>query len=196
MKAFLFIGLIAQLVGGDVAEVVQQQAADDPLVQIEDAYKWIYQAAHGAEHLIADENAAFTRLQTEWDALEIEADAPEELWTPLTADGRIGRLNLRPYKQGGGDIHALHRAVIAGTQQFDASEDRFQKEWKILGQRLRKQAAGALTYKEWQRLDRTMRTKQYPAIRHSETYRTARRPAYRVLPLEEAVRLCPALKKE
>ena len=108
---------------------------------------------------------------------------------PLTLDGRIGRLNLRPYRAQGGAPDALLAAFLADAKSFDASPARLRAAWRALGRDLKKQPVGHLTWAEWQRLDREMRARDYPANHHSPEYERARQPAYRVLTGAAARRL-------
>lgn len=170
------------------ADFFLAQAPADPELRIADAYKWLYHAARGGEHAIESEFAVRQWLDQEWKTLG--PPLPDEpLWTPLAADGRVGRLNLRPYRAQGGDPGALHAAFVAGAASFDASPARFRKAWAALGRRLKQQPQGRLTFAEWRRLDRAMRARGYPACHHSPEYESARRPAYRVLPAAEGRKL-------
>ena len=112
---------------------------------------------------------------------------------PLDPEGRIGRLNLRPYRARGGSPDALHDAFVAGARAFDASPARFRRAWDALGRALNSHPVGHLTSAEWRRLDRAWRADGYPAIHHSPEYVRARRPAYRVLPVVQARPLLDAL---
>ena len=168
------------------------QAPAEPELRVADAYKWLFHATRGGEHAVADEFAVRKWLETEWATLA-PPEPGEPLWTPLTADGRIGRLNLRPYRAQGGSPDALHAAFVAGAESFDADPARFRKAWKALGRAVKKNPQGHLTYPEWKRLDREMRAQGYPAIHHSLEYGQAHRPAYRVLPAAQARPLLDSL---
>lgn len=174
------------------ADFFLARAASDPELRIEDAYKWLYHATRGGEHALDIETAARLWLEHEWAALEPPA-AGEPLWEPLSADGRIGRLHLRPYRQRGGDLPALHQAFVAGATSFDSSPGRFLRAWRALGRTLTRSPRGYLTGPEWRRLDRLLRAQGYPPIHHSPEYEHARRPAYRVLPGNEARHLIETL---
>ena len=173
-------------------EFFLRQARTDPELRIEDAYKWIFHATRGGEHAIANEFAARKWLAEEWATLG-PPQPDEPLWVPLTADGRIGRLNLRPYRALGGAPEPLLAAFLASAESFDASPARFRAAWQALGRELKKKPAGYLTWTEWQRFDQKMRAKKYPASHHSPEYETARQPAYRVLMAAEAKTLTNAL---
>jgi hypothetical protein len=174
------------------AEFILAQARADPEVRIEDAYKWIFHATRGGEHAIANATAAHQWLAREWATLG-PPQSGEPLWTPLTSDGRIGRLNLRPYRAQGGTPEPLLAAFLASAKSFDADPVRFRAAWKTLGHTLAKNPQGHLTYAAWKRLDRAMRTQAYPAIHHSLEYEKSRQPAYRVLSAAEARQLIDSL---
>ena len=171
------------------------QARSDPELRVEDAYKWLVHATRGGEHAVENEFAVRQWLDQEWASLGPPLPG-EPLWISLSPDGRIGRLNLRPFRAQGGSPDALLAAFILGAQSFDASPSRFLAAWKALGRSLRNESVGHLSFADWRRLDRLMRAKNYPAIHHSPAYAAARSPAYRVLPLPQAQPLLDALAPE
>ncbi len=177
-----------------VAEFFLAQAPANPEMRIEDAYKFLFHATRGGEHAIPSEAAARRWLEEEWASLA-PPDPGEPLWEPLSPDGRIGRLHLRPYRAQGGATGPLLAAFLDSARSFDASPDRFRAAWKSLGRTLRKHPCGYLTYSEWKRLDRDRRAQGYPAIHHSPAYEQSRRPAYRVLTGEHAKPLLDALPR-
>ena len=169
-----------------------EQARGDPEIRIADAYKWLFHATRGGEHAVASEFAVRKWLETEWATLG-PPQPDEPLWTPLAADGRIGRLNLRPYRARGGAPEPLLAAFLAGAKAFDADPARFRRVWRALGRELENRPVGHLTADEWRRFDREMRARDYPASHHSPEYEQARSPAYRVLPAAQARPLIEAL---
>ena len=186
-----FVFLFSAAPNPDAAFFLEQARAD-PEIRIEDAYKWLFHSTRGGEHAVANEFAVRKWLENEWATLG-PPQPNEPLWTPLAADGRIGRLNLRPYKARGGSPDALHAAFVEGARSFDASPARFRRAWNALGRELKKQPVGHLTAADWRRFDRDLRAQGYPACHHSDAYAEARRPAYRVLPLAQAQPLLDSL---
>ena len=169
------------------------QAPADPGLRIEDAYKWLFHATRGGEHAVENEFAVRKWLDQEWATLG-PPQPDEPLWVPLTPDGRMGRLNLRPYRAQGGSPDVLHAAFLCGAQTFDASPTRFRAAWQDLGRALRQTSIGHLTRAEWDRLDLAMSPLNYPAIHHSAEYEQSRHPAYRVLPAQEAQQCIETLR--
>lgn len=160
----------------------------DRNVQIEDAYKWTYQATRGGEHAAPDKESARKWLETEWVTLKA-AQENEKLWEPLCPGGEIGRFNLRPYRDGGGSQENLIEAFIASSNEYRSEPETFTAAWAELGRRLKKHPAGNLNLKAWAKLDAEMAARGYPAVHHSETYNKAAAPAYRVLTLAQAQKL-------
>ena len=168
------------------------QARAEPEVRVADAYKWLVHATRGGEHAVASAFAARQWLDQEWATLG-PPQPDEPLWVPLADDGRIGRLNLRPYRAQGGAPEPLLAAFLASAESFDASPARFRATWNALGRALKQNPQGYLTYSDWRRLDREMRAQGYPALHHSPEYEQARHPAYRVLTAMEARKLADML---
>jgi hypothetical protein len=159
-------------------------------VRVGDAYKHLYQATMGGEHAVTDRDSAFARLEAEW--LEIgDSTSAENLWEALCPDGSIGRVNLRPYKRGGGKQRDLIDAFLASSREFNPDKDKFLTAWAELGSRLKKENIGKLDHKSWMKFDAEMKKKNYPAVSHSEEYRRSKRPAYRVLTLLWAQEIIP-----
>ncbi len=91
-----------------------------PLMQLQDMYKLIHQAAFGSEHAIENTQAALRFLREEWETM---GEGPQEpLRDPISADGDIIRVHLRTYSAAGGCIETFHRAFMetARTCRGDA----------------------------------------------------------------------------
>ena len=190
LKSFLLLaGLCAcAAVPNPDAAFCLAQARREPEWGIEDAAKWLFHATRGGEHAVADETAARLWLDREWQGLG-PPQPDEPLWVPLTPDGRIGRLNLRPYKAQGGAPEPLLAAFLASAESFAASPRHFRAVWRAFGRALEADPVGRLTPAAWQRLDRDLRAQDYPAIHHSREYEAACQPAYRVLTAAQAAAL-------
>lgn len=159
--------------------------------RIDDAYKWTYQATGGGEHAAPSREAAKKWLDNEWRTMGDEPQNENE-WIALCPNGEIGRLNLRPFKARGGKADDLLDAFLISARQYRSDPNVFTEAWAELGVRLKRRGFGEITYKEWFRLDAQMKKKGYPAIHHSESYKKARRPAYRILTRDQVQRLIPS----
>ncbi|MBK8465823.1 MAG: hypothetical protein IPL32_08330 [Chloracidobacterium sp.] len=159
-------------------------------VRIEDAYKWLYQATRGGEHAVPDKESARKWLADEWQTLDKPA-TNEPIWEPLCRGGEIGRLNLRPFKAGGGKVDDLLEAFLASSRALKTKQTSFVDAWSALGKRLKKRSIGTLDYAAWSELANEKGSQDFPAIHHSETYEKANHPAYRILTKGEMQKLLP-----
>lgn len=159
----------------------------DTAIRIEDAYKWTYQAMRGGEHAVPDEESARRWLENEWKNI---GERPiDELWQPLCPAGEIGRLNLRPFRSRRGSPDALLKAFLTSSREYRPDAAGFITAWTELGGRLSVRSAGRLTYTAWAKLDRKMKAEGYPAIHHSKAYEARKKPAYRILTIDEMQKL-------
>lgn len=157
---------------------------NEDVFAIADAYKHLFQATMGGEHAAPERDAALAMLEKEWAEMG-DLPAGENEWEPLCPGGEIGRVNLRPFKRGGGKEADLIDAFLAGSREFRPDKDKFLAAWNELGSRLKKRRIGKLDGKAWQKFDAEMKERGYPAVSHSDEYRKAKRPAYRVVTLEQ-----------
>jgi hypothetical protein len=164
---------------------------NDKEMRIEDAYKWTYQATRGGEHAVPDRESARTWLEREWQTMGDEPKNENE-WVALCPGGEIGRLNLRAFRSGGGKMDDILDAFLASATEYKSEPKAFTDAWAELGKRLKAKSVGTLTHKEWLRLDTEMKKKDYPAVHHSEPYKKANRPAYRIITRLQAQRIIPS----
>jgi hypothetical protein len=180
MLYFLGLALLLACTPTALLESAIPKWKADKNFRIEDAYKWSYQATRGGEHAVPYEESARKWLDGEWQSLS-KPKGNEAVWEPLCRGGEIGRLNLRPFKAGGGKADDLLEGFLASSREFKGEEFDFVAAWAELGKRLKKNSVGKLNYESWVNLDAKMKVKNYPAIHHSEIYQKANHPAYRLL---------------
>ena len=149
-----------------------------PLMQVEDAYKLVHQACMGSEHAVSDLDGV-----RRWMAREVAemGDGPNDpLIDPISPDGRIARVHLRPYLAAGYDPACLLDAFVQTANGYRGSIEHLRRTWHDVVALAR---AGALPF-DAQRLDelgQSMAAQGFPAIHHSPAYERAYRPAYRVV---------------
>jgi hypothetical protein len=185
---FLALSLVLLCAPGALLDFAMKEWKADSAIEVDDAYKWLFQATRGGEHAVPDEQSAREWLDGEWKALGV-AQKDELAWQPLCKDDSIGRLNLRPFKTSGGNSEAVLTAFLQSSKDFDQSKENFIAAWTGLGKKLKKKPRGKLNVAEWQKLDDVMRAKDYPAVHHSKNYNEVRQPAYRVITGIEAKKL-------
>jgi hypothetical protein len=151
-----------------------------PNMQVVDALKLLHHATMGSEHAITDTAVTLQWMEREWTSMDEGPDEP--LVDTLGIDGRYARLHLRPFKQRGGDkgevVQAFIRtstvrgdtaSLVCALQTLETLAGLQQVTWNADSVR----AASA----EW-------RSRGYRPVSHSQAFREAHRPAYRVIAVE------------
>ena len=164
----------------DFETYLQAQLGRYPAMQAQDAVKLCYQAARGAEHLLSDLTAA----QRYFDE-EFEATPPQvvPLWEPISP--QVCRVHLGAWKSAGLPSHWLFRMFAASAKVELEGEDRLESYLE---------QAGNLHLLGWDDFLTRYREAGMPAVRHSQIYREAYRPAYRIVNVRFA-RLIPILQR-
>jgi hypothetical protein len=146
-------------------------------MQVQDVYKLLYQANFGIGHLLADTLATTTRLEAELAALG--APGPYELLMErISEDGEIIRVNLRPFRAMDLDHTTLVRCMFRSVVDPDSLS--FVRQWNDFFAMVR---YGVLDFplpdaEAWNaRIGRG----DFSPVSHSEVYRRAYKPAYRVV---------------
>jgi hypothetical protein len=149
-----------------------------PLMEARDLYKLAYQAALGSEHAVTD--VAGVRLWLERELDEMGNGPSDPLLDPISADGGIVRLHLRPFVAQGGDPAALLNAFVRTAQEFRGSVEILRR---YLRYAVKLNLGGDLpfTVDDIVHFFARMETLGFPAAHHSEQYEQAYRPAYRVI---------------
>jgi len=151
--------------------ILKSHLARYPEMQIQDVYKLIHQAALGSEHAVTNPKAARAWLKQELAQMG-EANA-EPMIDPISADGQILRVHLRPFLAHGGDPESLLTAFVRTANEFHGDKQTLKNYWDI-ATRLEVFPSAALD-------DFIQSMKGYPAVHHSAIYTRRYRPAYRVI---------------
>ena len=147
-----------------------------PEMQPTDAVKLLYQNEFGGGHLVSDEAACLARLAAEYKSIE---QSPDESLTEDIGNGMV-RVNLRALDAHGYSISQLGDAFLRSAAQQQGSLDSFLEKLRLLrqmtGDGLLPFSAGALDlYLE------SYKKAGYPMVSHSNIYRAAYKPAYRII---------------
>lgn len=155
-------------------------------MQPRDVYKLLFQAALGIEHLISSPEIFSTGLQDELAHLTFGGNDP--LVEPVRPDAALVRVNLRPYKARGGVFAALRDACLQTALHSWGTEALLLEAWDTFRKAGERQAwrrwPGLAPEKVAQFHARLIRLK-FPAVHHSEGYRQAYCPAYRLVSATE-----------
>jgi hypothetical protein len=152
-----------------------------PRMEVTDVYKLLHQAAMGPEHAVQDAVSARTRLESE--AAQLGEGPSEPLADVISPDGSLARVHLRPYLAAGHALEALAEAFVRTARERTASPDKLAKFCACLGDLA---AAGGMPQPKEAVEDyfTSIAERGYPVVHHSQAYRDAYRPAYRVVALE------------
>ena len=145
-----------------------------PLMQPTDAVKLIYQNEFGGGHLIRDEQACLNYLRREYTSVAKDPTVP--LYEDI-GNGII-RVNLAAVKPE--DLEQLGRAFIDSAAKHKGTMDRFLNKLEVL----RKLANEGVFNFDTNALNAYLSEYEaagYPAVSHSEQYRQAYKPAYRII---------------
>jgi hypothetical protein len=142
-------------------------------MQIQDVYKLIHQAALGSEHTISSHEDARTWMERE--LAEMSAGHDEPVIDPISDDGQILRVHLRPFIVQGGDPETLLNAFIRTANEYRGDVQTLKNYWNIAA------SLGYFPAAEMEDFIQSMQAQGYPAVHHSPEYERLYRPAYRVV---------------
>jgi len=168
---------------------LREQGELHPAMKPQDALKMIYQAAFGAEHLLEDEEAAKEYFMQEY--RQVTADTRLPLFEDISED--MCRVNMAAWKGKGLPAEWLYRIFAASAKGWKNNPEVF---CGYLQQADEEIARGGLDfgYEEWKAFKEEYLKGGVRAIHHSEEYRKAEKPAYR-LAAGCFSRLVPVLEK-
>jgi len=147
-----------------------------PLMQEQDLVKLCYQAEFGGGHMIADEEMSLARLKAECEPL-MQADDVEI--TPI--GGGLCRFDLYGLAASGLDAQTLNRLFVLTANEKKGSVRGLEEKLCLLEKmyvrgELPPRALDINAYLDG------YRKAGYPAVSHSQEYRRAYHPAYRLVP--------------
>jgi len=157
-----------------------------PAAQARDILKFCYQAARGAEHLLTDSAAARRFFDAEFSAAA-ETKAP--LYEILSDD--FCRVHLGAWKAEGLPGEWLFGMFAASAC---AASDAAQRMEEYLHEAERQLTVCGIPAITWQAELTAWRAAGMPAVHHSEAFRAAYRPAYRLVN-RRLLRLLPILQE-
>lgn len=143
----------------------------------QDLYKVIMQGVNGPAHLATDSARMERELQHEWDAV---TPLHGPLWQPIAINNDWGWLNLRAWKQHGGSLEPVQRALWRSINATRATMMTVSQAWQRVAVAVR---AGTLpldraaldAYDAW------LAQHNYPVVHHTPEFIKRYQPAYRVL---------------
>lgn len=147
-----------------------------PKMEPRDAVKLLYQSEFSGGHLIRDEAACLRYLRQEYEA------TPQQPTTPLLEEigSGIVRVNLTALDHHGYSPEALGRDFIRSAAAVQGSFQAFQNKLTLLTE-LTEDGLMPFSPEELKDYLEKYAAEGYPPVSHSEAYRAAYHPAYRVV---------------
>ncbi len=158
----------------DFSSCLRAQLTVHPAMQPRDVIKLCYQAARGAEHLLADEDRARGYFLSEYAATPA-AEGP--LFEDISPE--VTRVNLAAWKASGLPAEWLFRMFLHTARVGREGEDLLDAYIAQAGAVLAESRPFPLA--DWEAALSRWRDASMPAVHHSDIYREAERPAYRIV---------------
>ena len=163
----------------ETKKILRSTCAQYPLLQVQDVFKFIHQSAFGCEHLLTDFQAVLQRIQAESEANPAEKQNPIE-----QLDGDFCRVHLSVL-QDGLQPQTLAMLFMLSAQPVANAENAVKERLRIF---LSLCENGELPFsaKEVQKQAEKWQANGFCALHHSDTFRNAYKPSYRVIKKEYA----------
>ena len=158
----------------ELKDILIAHAKRYPLMQPTDAVKLIYQNEFGGGHLIRDEEACLNYLRREYADLEKDPTAP--LYEDI--GNGIVRVNLAAIKAE--KLEQLGKNFIDSAAKHKGTMESFLNKLEVL-RKLTGEGVFAFDTNALSSYLTDYKAAGYPAVSHSEQYRQAYKPAYRII---------------
>lgn len=164
----------------ELIEILRSHGARYPAMEPTDAVKLIYQNEFGGGHMIRDTESCLAYLRREYAMTQHDPSHPvlEEIGNDIV------RVHLQALPED--RVEELGLAFIRSAAIRQGSADDFRKKLDVLR---RLCADGQMPF-DLQRLDAYLKEYEqagFPAVSHSDAYRQAYHPAYRIVKKTEFV---------
>lgn len=168
-------------------EFLSIQRQKYPQMRCQDALKAVFQAEWGCEHLISDEQGVYGYLKDEWER------TPENASCALTEPigDHFVRLHIAAAKAQGLNMDTLFRMFLHAAQVRCGDSAHFSDMMDCIVSMAR-EGTLPFSFEEADACIRAYRASGCPAVHHSEAFRQAYHPAYRVIDKDMAL-LLPVL---
>ena len=159
-----------------IKSILLDHARRYPRMEPTDAVKLLYQSEFGGGHLIRNKTACLNRLLEEYRA------TPQRRDIPLTEDigGGIARVHLAALDVHGLSPEELGQIFLRSAAQTRGSMVSFREELSLL-QALTAEGAMPFDMAALSAYLTEYEQAGFPPVSHSEVYRNAYQPAYRVV---------------
>ena len=158
----------------ELERILREHAKRYPKMQPTDAVKLIYQNEFGGGHLIRDEQACLNYLRREYESVKKDASIP------LYEDVGNGIVRVNLVAVNAADLEQLGRDFIDSAARHRGSLNSFLNKLEVL-QKLTEEGIFAFDADALNAYLFEYEEAGYPAVSHSEQYRQAYKPSYRII---------------
>ena len=144
-----------------------------PLLQVEDVFKFLFQSSFGCEHLVSSESRALDYIRCEYEAMSEQQILTDQL------DGEYTRVYLSALSRGL-SAETLARLFCLSAKKEPDGKELLEEKLRIARELIAEEILPLDIYDFDQKLA-DWRAAGYPAIHHSDAFRSDYRPAYRVI---------------
>ncbi|MGI6485894.1 MAG: uridine kinase family protein [Tepidanaerobacteraceae bacterium] len=165
----------------NIRNVLLSQYRLYPMMQIRDIVKLIYQNEFAGEHLILNEKDSLLKLQKEYNLIKCKS-ATNTIYNNVFEEIGNGlcRLNLFTLKDYDIDLTTVNRFFLTTANSNTGSKNSFENKLDVFSHCCRKKE---LPYDPHEVVAYLLayRKKGYPPVSHSNIYKIAYSPAYRIV---------------
>ena len=163
-----------------IEKILSEHLSRYPLMQPQDAVKLLFQSEFGPGHMIKDKETCLKRLTEEYCGVRHDSDMP------LTEEigGDFIRVNLAALDTKAISLENLSEAFIRSANNHSGDIKAFHEKLDQL-KTLHKELPFSFAYPELAKYLNQYIIAGCPVVSHSETYRQAYHPAYRVIKASE-----------
>lgn len=160
----------------ELIEILHRHAKSYPLMQPCDAVKLIYQNEFGGGHIIKDPKQSLLYLRREYEQTEKTPDAP--LYEDI--GNGIVRVNLSALDTEIYSLDDLNRDFVSSANRHKGDPKSFEQKLKLMLSEFDRIGFGFTKDELEKYLDDYLKA-GCPPVSHSEAYRNAYKPAYRII---------------
>lgn len=163
----------------DLLKLLQRHLDWYPRLELQDAYKLIYQGTMGPEHMVATRQEFTRRLEAEFE--RIAPNLEQHLLEPVRADQALFRLNLGAFKARLDHIEGLIPLLLQTSKLISGSRAELVETWTVFTRLCGRGEMDAFQTGAVQQFSYWLEQEDYPTVHHSEIYRREYQPAYRLI---------------
>ena len=163
-----------------IDQLILEHLKRRPEARVQDIYKLLYQGVFGVGHIISER--AWGVLVEEANRINLNDHPEDPLLEPVSLDGSMVRVNLRQYLKAGLSLEALFD-VMRESGKVQGDPEVFLGYWAEF-KRMNDDGLVSFPKVEIQALDNQIKDEGVKPRHHTEPYRMAYYPAYRVVLLE------------